>query len=169
MIEDIEKALKYNFKEKELLLRALIRKDNFHTAMGNKAVETFHSVEKMLEIGHQKAFETLGDSIIYVYLLECFIESPIVESKDMHEIKVQFGQNEALKAIAKHIDLQDFVYWSDNEEAREVWVGSDKVLADCFEALIGAVYLDGEMDSVKHVLDGLRFIDFIKSPVLFYT
>ena len=108
----------------------------------------------MNEIGHLEALETLGVSVLYVYLLE----EKVKQNKSMSEqeaqgIKETFGSNEKLHKIGLDIFLQDYVFWGKTEEKQEIWLKEESHdLADCLEAIIGAIYLDGGMKNVRRIL-----------------
>ena len=73
--------------------------------------------------------------------------------------QIKYGNNAVLHKYAK-IDLllQDLVKWSDNEYSQKIW-GQDKtkVLATCFEAIIGAIYLDQGIEEVESFLQAIDF------------
>lgn len=145
-----------------------MRKDNITTKAGTKTIIEFPSQESRIQVGDQTALETLGDAVIYVYLLEKQIKKGATRRKEMHKQKRDYGKNLSLKKIAENNKLQDFVYWSENEENRKIWENENSfVLADCFESLIGAIYMDGGMKSVTKTLDTLRFLEiYQETPTL---
>jgi len=73
---------------------------------------------------------------------------------------MNYGKNVALDRVARKIQLHDFVYWSENEENTRIWEKKgSRVLADCFESLIGAIYLDGGMKIVRKALEKVKFLE----------
>jgi len=56
-----------------------------------------------------------------------------------------------LRSLAEDLDLEGYVRWGKGEAAQAVWT-SGRVLAECLEALVGAVYLDGGMNAAAGVL-----------------
>jgi ribonuclease-3 len=56
-----------------------------------------------------------------------------------------------LRGLAEDLDLEEYVRWGKGEAAQAVWT-SGRVLAECMEALIGAIYLDGGMSAAASVL-----------------
>jgi dsRNA-specific ribonuclease len=168
MLEQLESILNHEFKTKAHLHRALMRKDNLETKSGTRTITDFPSPESRTQLGDQTALETLGDAVINVYLLENQIAKGARTREEMHNQKRDYGKNLSLKKIAEKIKLQDFVYWSENEEKRKIWEKEDSfVLADCFEALIGAIYRDGGMKSVTNTLDSLKYLKiYQETPTL---
>ncbi|NLA39435.1 MAG: ribonuclease III, partial [Methanomicrobiales archaeon] len=53
---------------------------------------------------------------------------------------------------------EEYVHWGKGEAAQAVWT-SGRVLAECIEALIGAVYLDGGMAAAAGVLGRLGLME----------
>lgn len=145
-----------------------MRKDNLETKPGTRTLTDFPSLESRNQLGDQTALETLGDAVINVYLLKKQIEKGARSREEMHNQKRDYGKNLSLNKIAEKIKLQDFVYWSENEEKRRDWEKEDrKFLAGCFEALIGAIYMDGGMKSVIKTLDTLKYLEiYQETPTL---
>lgn len=168
MLNQLESIIDHKFKIKTHLHRALMRKDNLATKPGTRTIMEFPSLESRIQLGDQKALETLGDAVIYVYLLEKQIEKGARSQEEMHNQKREYGKNLSLNQIAEKMKLQDFVYWSENEEKGRIWEKEDStVLAGCFEALIGAIYMDGGMKSVTNTLDKLEFLEIYQdTPTL---
>jgi len=159
MLNRLELIIKYEFDNVSHLHRALLRKDNISTKLGKRTRLHFENPDVLMQIGDQTALETLGDAVVDVYILENTIKKGATSRQHMHNRKRDYGKNLTLIKIAKKIQLQDFVYWSENEENSKIWEKEgSKVLADCFEALMGAIYLDNNMESVRKTLDTLGFL-----------
>jgi len=73
--------------------------------------------------------------------------------------KVRRVNMSVLRSIAESIDLASLVRWGKGEEAQQVWI-SGRVLAECCEAVIGAVFLDGGLDAAQRVLATLGLLDW---------
>ena len=168
MSNHLESILDHKFEDQSNLHRALFRKDNITNKPGTRTRLDFPSRDMIMQIGDQTALETLGDAVIHVYILENRIENGAKSREDMHIQKMDYGKNVTLTKVAKKIRLQDFVYWSENEENTKIWEKEgSRVLADCFEALIGAIYLDGGTKSVRKTLDTLKFLELYReTPIL---
>ena len=114
-IEELEKRLKYSFKNKQLLIEALS-----HSSYANEKKKLRHSNER-LEFLHLPEGELTK------------IRASLVCEKSLHE-------------FAKQIRLGDFILLGKGEEntgGRE----RPSILADAFEAVIAAIYLDGGIDA----------------------
>ena len=158
-VKPLEKILGYEFNCKELFLRSLVRKNAIDVPEKSLVLSLFGSHEKMKDIGHQEALETLGDSVLYVYLLEDKVkQNKEMSEKDAQCIKTTFGTNEVLHQIGLDLKIQNYVFWGKTEENQEIWLKENSHdLADCLEAIIGAIFLDGGMKNVRRVLNSEPF------------
>ncbi len=142
MAQSLEKAIGYTFKNKNILRTALT-----HTSYAN---ETREKVE------HNQRMEFLGDSVLQIvsaeHLYNAYEKRP---EGDLTRIRATLVSENALFQFAKEIELGKYLLLGKGEEhsgGRE----RSSTLADAFEALIAAVYLDGGMDNAKKFV--LRFI-----------
>lgn len=141
-LEDFEKKINYTFKEKNLLFVALS-----HSSFANEKRKLRHSNERL---------EFLGDSVLSIvvsqYLFEHFTHLP---EGELTKIRASLVCEKSLYEFAKEIDLGEHLFLGKGEEntgGRE----RTSILADAFEAVIAAVFLDGGLEAAKkHIL---RFI-----------
>ncbi|MCT8336037.1 ribonuclease III [Methanoculleus sp. Afa-1] len=135
---EIEERIGYAFRERSLLLRALTR------------------LAYTLEAGlppdaHMDALATLGDAVINVAVVEAVVATGAHDKGAITNRKMNLVNMSRLRSLAEDLDLADHVRWGKGEAAQRVWT-SGRVLAECLEALIGAVYLDGGMEAAAGVL-----------------
>jgi ribonuclease-3 len=142
------------FKNREILIRSLTR-----SAVLNEAVE----YEEMKAIGHQRALATLGDSILDYAIIEKFAKKHHGQPEEINALRERYGKNAAIHAFAKEtIKLQDYLIWGPNEQATKRWEEErTDLLADCFEALVGAIYLDQGIKKVGTFLKEIHFFETI--------
>lgn len=141
-IEVFEKKIKYTFKNKDLIYEALS-----HSSFANEKRKIRHSNERL---------EFLGDSVLSIvvsqYLFEHFTHLP---EGELTKIRASLVCEKSLYEFARQIDLGEHIFLGKGEEntgGRE----RTSILADAFEAVIAAVYLDGGLEAArKHIL---RFI-----------
>lgn len=150
--ERLEERVGYRFSRPELLERALT-----HRSHGTS---------------HNERLEFLGDSVlncvIAAELYERFGELP---EGDLSRLRARLVRQEALHQIALELGLGEHLRLGEGEMKSG---GSTRpsILADAFEALIGAIFLDGGFasvgDAVKRVyralLAGLDPQDLGKDP-----
>jgi len=140
----LESALHYQFTRKDLLIRALTR----------YAYTEEHSPDTD---AHMDALATLGDAVIDLIVIESVIKSGEIEKGVITTRKMDLVNMSALRDIGKALDLEKYVFWGKGEVIQHVWT-SGRVLAECVEAILGAVYLDCDITACRSVLDHLGLI-----------
>ncbi len=141
---EIEDRIGYAFRDRSLLLRALTR------------------LAYTLEAGlppdaHMDALATLGDAVVNVAVVEAVVMGGAHDKGAITNRKMNLVNMTRLRSLAEDLDLADYVLWGKGEAAQAVWT-SGRVLAECLEALVGAVYLDGGMSAAAAVLRRLGLI-----------
>ena len=132
--QNLEKKIKINFKNKNLLIRSLT----------HKSFDKNYNNEKL---------EFLGDRVLGLVMSKKLLEIYPNEKEGVLDKKFAFLVNKkTCLQIAKKIDLQRFILTLNNKIKKNIV--EDKVLSDSCEALIGAVYLDKGFTIVeKFILD----------------
>jgi ribonuclease-3 len=139
--ELLEKAITYNFTNKKILLKALT-----HSSYAN---EMKH---KIPELECNERMEFLGDSILSLVVTDFLYKyHPDMPEGDLSRIRAATVCEKTLGSFAKKINLGAFLFLSNGENATD---GRNRVsiLADAFEALLAAIYLDGGLENVKNFL-----------------
>lgn len=96
--------------------------------------------------------EFLGDAVIQLVLTELLYEMfPGFNEGRLTKLRARLVSGEALYRFAKSIDLGDYVMMGKGEEATG---GRERVstLADAFEALMGALFLDGGLEAARKAI-----------------
>ena len=157
--KEFEKNIKYTFNDKRLLLLALT-----HSSYTNE--------NGKLEFPSNERLEFLGDSILYIVISEyLYLNKPNMAEGKMTKIRAGVICSTSLVEVAKRIELGKYILLGNGEEITGGRT-RDSLLEDAFEALIGAVYLDSNMDTarkfilgimsdvIQDVLKGKLFLDF---------
>lgn len=138
-LEEFEGKIRYYFNNKELLIEALS-----HSSYANEKRKGRNSNERL---------EFLGDSVLSIvvsqYLFEHFTHLP---EGELTKIRASLVCEKSLYEFAKQIDLGEHILLGRGEENTG---GRERVsiLADAFEAVIAAVFLDGGLEAAKkHIL-----------------
>jgi len=151
----IEELLGKRFKKRELLIRALTR---------NAVLNEETDPPELRANGSQIGLNTIGDTVLDFVIIDHFLDQA-VESRmgcspeKLTELRKFYGNNPALHKFAKKsVKLQEDIIWGPDEITRKVWDDpKTELLADCFEALLGAIYLDKGLDGVKLFIEKIRF------------
>ena len=93
--------------------------------------------------------EFLGDAILNSLVAEYLYRLyPEMEEGDLTKIRSRLVNRKALALRAKELHLSDHMLLS-SSALQSVDSGSDSILADAFEAVIGAIYLDGGLQAAQ--------------------
>ena len=141
----IEKNLRYKFVNNNLLILALTHSSH----VLNNATK---------EINNQR-LEFLGDSILNVVIAENLYKlQPNATEGDLTRIRSYLVQENTLAFIAKKLLIQDHIILGLGEQ-KTGGCNKDSILADTLEAIIGAIYLDSDLLTVKNLIL-TWFLDF---------
>lgn len=137
-IEEFEQIIGYTFKDKELIHHALS-----HSSYAN---------ERKRANGSNERLEFLGDSVLSIVVSDYLYKNLNVPEGDLTKLRASLVCEKSLHVFAKRIQLGEFLLLGKGEEntgGRE----RPSILADAFEAVIAAIYLDGGMaPAAKHIL-----------------
>ena len=141
-IAEFEEKIGYTFKVKHLIHQALS-----HSSYAN---------EKKHPNGSNERLEFLGDSVLSIVVSDYLYKHlTSVAEGDLTKLRASLVCEKSLHVFARQIDLGSYLLLGKGEEntgGRE----RPSILADAFEAVIAAIYLDGGMEAArKHIL---RFI-----------
>ena len=140
---EIEKIIGYQFNNNTLLFTALTHSSFAHENKG--------------EVPFNERLEFLGDSVLQLISGEkMYRENPKMPEGDMSKHRAALVCEDALASYAKEIRLGDYLNLGRGEE-RSGGRERPSILADAFEALIGAIYLDGGLAPAKKFV--LKFLD----------
>lgn len=138
----LEEKLNYTFKNQKLLINALT-----HSSYANEARDGISSNERL---------EFLGDSVLSIvvseYIYKKFRSLP---EGELTKLRASLVCEKSLCAFSRELELGKYLRLGKGEDkggGRE----RDSILADAFEAVLAAIYIDGGFEKAKnHVM---RFI-----------
>jgi ribonuclease-3 len=126
MTEKLEKNLDYKFKNKQLL----------NVALRHKSVGRL-SNERM---------EFLGDAVLnFIIAAELLHRYPKFREGDLSRLRSNLVNQDALAELARGFNLGDYIYLGAGERKSGGFRRSS-ILADAMEAIIGAIYLDSDIN-----------------------
>lgn len=98
--------------------------------------------------------EYLGDSVLGLVMAEAlFARFHAATEGALTTMRARLVCNQSLAAQARRLNLQACLLLGDGEAKQaDHHAHRDSILADAFEAIIGALYLDSDMPTVKQVL-----------------
>lgn len=134
----LEKKLGVVFKDKKLLKQAFIHK-------------SYLNENRNFPLGHNERLEFLGDAVMelvvtrYLYLN---YENPEGELTNWRSSLVK---GETISKVGRNLGFNDYLYLS-HGEAKATGKARDLILANNFEAVIGAMYLDQGYEACEDFL-----------------
>ena len=140
----LEKSIGYQFKNKELLKDAFVHRSYLNENKDRNLI----SNEKL---------EFLGDSVLSlitsIYLYQKY---PELSEGAYTDIKASIVRTDSLYSAAQKLNLGRYLFLSKGE------AGSDgrnniSILADCFEALIAAIFLDEDFGAAYQFVNQYLF------------
>lgn len=139
MTNNLEKKLDYKFKNRILLKESLT-----HPSFQKRSLKDKKTNNQRLEF--------LGDSVLDLvvtgYLYRSF---PSFSEGNLTKIKSVIVSKDILAKWANNLSLGKYIILGKGEDS----TGGRKklsILADCFEALLGAIYLDGGLQRAKKII-----------------
>ncbi len=105
--------------------------------------------------GNNERLEFMGDAVLQVYSAQRLFEiEPALPEGLMSTRRSNLVSEKALAQIVRENDLNDFLLLGAGEE-KTGGRNRDSIMADMFEAFIGAVYLDQGQETAFRLLDDL--------------
>lgn len=138
-VPSIEAKIGYVFKDKALLSLAFV-----HRSFINESREFIHE--------HNERLEFLGDSVLGLlvseYLYRYLPETP---EGELSYLRSRLVEASSCVAYVQKLDLGSYLLLGKGERMND-GRGRESILADLFEAVIGAVYLDGGIEAARRFL-----------------
>jgi ribonuclease-3 len=134
----LEKKLGYTFNDKQILQTALTHKT--------------YAFEAQTPVEYNERLEFLGDTILSFIITEklyrsnqYFSEGELTRRRAIHV------NNNVLADVAVHLNIGPFLLLGKGEQKQE-GAKNRTNLANALEALIGAIYLDSDLEKVRNFI-----------------
>ncbi len=138
-LKEFEQRFGYGFREREHLKRALT-----HRSYANEM--------RLPATDHNERYEFLGDAVLDLAISHLLMEIfPDYAEGELSKLRAAVVNETQLAQLARAVNLGDYLFLGKGEEQTG---GRDKpsLLADCFEAVLGAIYLDRGFTKVFEVV-----------------
>ena len=136
----LERRIGYRFKDRGMLEHALTHRSRVHEDASGGVFDN-------------ESMEFLGDSVLgFVIAAMLFREFPQHNEGQKSKLKASLVSAASLARLAEQIDLGAFLILGRGEEKTG---GRRKhaIIADCYEALIAAIYLDGGIEPAQRFIE----------------
>lgn len=132
----IEERICYSFSNKKLLVLAFVHR-------------SFYNEHRDLVEHHNERLEFLGDSVLGLLVSE-YLYSLLPQEPEgyLSHIRSQIVEASSCSSMLGQLDISQFILLGKGERMND-GRGRETILADLFEALMGAIYLDGGIDACK--------------------
>ena len=145
LLDALQARLPYRFRNRELLYQSLLHKSVSHHFR-------LKGPGEYRDLPHYERLEFLGDSVVNLsvstYLWNRFPGAP--EGK-LSQLRSHLVSQESLAQLARSLELSPCI-WVAPAEARLFTHEKESILADVYEALMGAVYLDADFPTASKVV-----------------
>lgn len=152
LLETLMTTIEYKFKDESLLRLALSHRS--------------------LSKNNNERLEFLGDSFLnFVIASELYCHFPSAKEGQLSRLRANMVRGETLAEIAQEFGLSEFLRLGSGE-IRSGGAYRVSIMADAVEAIIGAIYLDSDMDICyqcvkrwyRERIDQLSLTDIMKDP-----
>ena len=134
---DLEHKLNYYFNDRNLLKNALL-----HKSLGNERKEYKNQNNERLEL--------LGDAVLDLIVAEYLYKNYKNASEGtIAQLKAMIVSEPILSKISRQIGVGKFLMLS-RGEVMSGGRNRESILADSFEAILGAVYIDSNLDDARN-------------------
>jgi ribonuclease III len=141
---DLEHTLAYQFARPELLQQALTH--------SSQAREMESSQPSAPRVGDNEQLEFLGDAVLgLVTTEELFHRFPHFREGDLSKLRAHLVSEKHLIQVAHRLELGHYLHLGRGEEKSG---GRNKttLLVDALEAILGAMYVDSGLETVRRVI-----------------
>lgn len=153
-MEQFEKIIGYQFHNKNYLRQALS-----HSSYANEM--------RLSKLANNERLEFLGDAVLELMSSEYIFSNNLeMYEGEMTKLRASLVCEPTLAMCAREIKLGEYILLGKGEIATG-GANRDSILSDAFEAVIGAIYLDGGFTNAKEFV--MKFVlDDIDSKKLFF-
>jgi len=155
-VEAIEKKIGITFKDKDLLLQAFVHR-------------SFLNENKGFELDHNERLEFLGDACLELIVTDYLYKKYNNPEGELTNWRAALVKGVTISKVAKDLGYEEFLLLSRGEK-KSIGRARELILANSFEAVLGAIYLDqgftiAEEFVLKHLIP---YLPEIISKQLYY-
>lgn len=156
-VQEFSKKININFNNLDLLRQAFVHKSFINENPGFK-------------LGHNERLEFLGDAVLELvstdFLYRKFEARP---EGELTNIRASLVNSNNLTLIAKELEIEKYLFLSRGESKDKNSKARLYILANCMEAIIGAIYLDSGYNSSRKFIEQhiLKNVDEIVDKKLY--
>jgi len=134
-VKELEKKLDFSFRTDYNLKTALTRR-------------SYKLENPSIDRSDNERLEFLGDGVLKMIISDHLFNKTDYSEAEMTRRRIEIEKNETLAKIAEHIGIMDHILMGDGEKKNSEQ-NNAKILANTFEAIIGAMYVDSGFEKTK--------------------
>jgi len=134
-----EKKLGVKFKNQDLLIQSVIHR-------------SYLNEHPNFRLGHNERLEFLGDAVLELIVTEHLYKNYPNPEGELTNWRASLVNAKMLSDIARQLDIDSYLYLSKGE-AKDKGKARQYILANAFEALVGAIYLDRGMPTARKFIE----------------
>ena len=141
-LDQLEDVLKYRFRDHGLLSQAMTHRSWAHEHVSPRAQKDVRNL-------HNEALEFLGDSVLGLIVADyLFRACPHASEGELSRMKHRLVSAPTLAKASTELRLGDFLRFGRGEE-KSGGRSKNALLADVFEAVTGAIFIDGGLAAAQ--------------------
>ncbi len=145
-LDRLESILGYQFQDRALLERGLTHRSWAHEQVAPGEGDLARQL-------HNEAMEFLGDSVLGLIVANyLYIAYPTVTEGELSRMKHRLVSAPTLAEVSQRLGLGEFLRFGRGEE-KSGGRQKNALLADVFEAVTGAIFLDGGLDAATSFVE----------------
>ena len=145
-LAQLEKIVDYSFRDDGLLTQAMTHRSWAHEQVSPRAGTSARNL-------HNEALEFLGDSILGLIVAEYLFRAyPGATEGELSRMKHRLVSAPTLAKASIALQLGEFVRFGRGEE-KSGGRRKHALLADVFEAVTGAIYIDGGLEAARKFVE----------------
>jgi ribonuclease-3 len=151
----LEGTIGHHIRQRELFVEALLHRSylQYQDLQGQKSNERL---------------EFLGDSVLNLIVGEyLYSHYPEAEEGDLTKLRSRLVSRKALSAYSRQLNLEEFMFVS-SSAAQSLERGGESILADAYEAVIAAIYLDAGYGAARRFVER-QVLGALKSGIVATT
>ena len=138
MIEDLAKKIEVDFRDIKLLEQAVTHR-------------SFLNENRDYKLDHNERLEFLGDAVLELVVTEHLFNNFPNPEGELTSWRAALVNGEMLSSVAKKMGVEEYLLMSKGE-SKDSGRARVYLLANAFEAITGAIYLDQGYDVVKEFI-----------------
>ena len=151
-LSELQQKLRYDFKNLDFLAESLR-----HSSFVNENLD--------LDIQDNERLEFLGDAVLNLVVGHMLmVRYPDLKEGDMSKMRANLVNESQLASIAQEMNLGSYLQLGKGEIQTKGWE-KPSILANTFEAVIAAIYLDGGFDAAFKIIN-VHFSILLESIVM---